>query len=89
MIALGPAADLNSKYFNGVPSIADGACPSTPPCLIAGTTLLRHLSAPDSARNPLGHAPHVALDVAPIAMLTIPSGHDTHTPLELLPTAVA
>jgi hypothetical protein len=88
MIALGPAADLNSKYFNGVPSIADGFSPSTPPSLMAGTSLLRHVPAPDRPRVLGGQVPHVAFELAPTSALTIPSGHDTHAPLELLPTAV-
>lgn len=87
-MALGPDADLNSKYFKAVPLIADGTCPSTPPWRIAGITLLRHWSAPDRPRVPLGHVPHVALDVAPRLPLNDPSGQDTHTAPESLPTAV-
>ena len=88
MIAFGPAADVNSKYFKGVPLIADGFTPSIPPCLMAGTTLSRHVPAPDRPSVPGGHDPQVALELAPITALDIPSGHDTHTPLELLPMAV-
>ena len=88
MIAFGPAADLNSKYFKGVPSIADGCSPSTPPCLMAGTTLSRHVPAPDRPRVLGGQVPHVAFELAPTSALDIPSGHDTHAPLELLPMAV-
>jgi hypothetical protein len=88
MMALGPDADLNSKYFKGVPLIADGTCPSTPPCLMAGMTLLRHTSAPDRPSVPGGQVPHVAFELAPTSALTDPSGQDTHAPLELAPVAV-
>jgi hypothetical protein len=40
MMALGPDADLNSKYLRDVPLIAEETSPSTPPCLMAGIAML-------------------------------------------------